>query len=53
MRWTRERPQAPGWYWWREDHTDLPLIQEITEAEIQLGQFYGEWCAIPLPGEDG
>jgi hypothetical protein len=25
--WSKERPFAPGWYWWRTGHGDAPMPQ--------------------------
>lgn len=69
-KWTRERPTAPGWYWWRQDTpingNKFPRVVEVFDAgggrlmvaSLQPGAFRldnasGEWCAIPLPEEEG
>lgn len=65
LTWTRERPTAPGWYWWREKiHTCPDWIVRVVEIiEYPIGTLYvmghglstrldGEWAGpIPQPEE--
>ena len=31
MNWTTNKPTVPGWYWYRERHTDRPLILDVQQ----------------------
>jgi hypothetical protein len=66
MRWTRERPTQPGWYWWRHSSASTPWIarvndglevgainEALTVSEVDhVDECGGEWCAIPLPPKE-
>ena len=29
LTWTSSKPSLPGWYWYREKHTERPLILDV------------------------
>ena len=62
MKWTKDSPVEPGWYWWRVKRDDAEVIRVVThDAGLRLqSEFYndlvtkcaGEWAGpIPEPQE--
>lgn len=56
--WTTTTPLKPGWYWWRFDATELPVIrkliwrmnggmwEEFGDKWVMLG--FGQWWNKPI-----
>lgn len=44
LRWTREKPSKPGYYWVRAPHI-TPRVEKIYHAAhgLQSADFYAEW----------
>lgn len=56
MKWTKELPTKPGFYWNRKDATDTnPLIWLIADEDgkLVLVWFYKDWAYDPLNESDG
>lgn len=61
MTWTTERPQRPGWYWFRNTdydirmvhvvHSETALVEEETDGD-QHELPDGEWAGPLAPPED-
>lgn len=49
LRWTKEPPTKPGWYWHRIPAADCVIIEYVTgERHLQIGEYAGP---IPEPKE--
>jgi hypothetical protein len=65
MRWTREKPTQPGWWWWRYEAGRKASVMHISEDHIHgmnvftvgtlvlfLQEVPGEWAGpVPEPEE--
>lgn len=47
LRWTKEKPEKPGWYWWRFDRVYGPRIVCVEDDTYKLVVYgikeYCEW----------
>lgn len=62
MKWTKELPTEPGWYWYRNEFVE----PEVKLLYTRFGTMYvfegiyattvqsmtGEWCRVPEPEDD-
>lgn len=49
LRWTKEPPTKPGWYWVRFDKEEIRML-EIRRSELKTIQKFTEWeWAGPIP----
>ena len=63
-RWTKVKPTAPGWYWYRENTQDCPHVIEIVDVcdelqtmhdtfDFKVSELHGEWAGPITPPEEG
>ena len=36
MKWTREPPTKPGWYWFRSPYTGVPMPLQVLRTDIGI-----------------
>ncbi len=44
MKWTKNKPIKPGWYWFDDNLCDSPLIGEVTIEDNQL--WFNDNCEL-------
>jgi hypothetical protein len=57
MKWTREPPEADGYYWFRRDEYDpSPAVAFVRWCDVRIGPDWhplarldGEWCGPLVP----
>ena len=60
QRWTRRKPTAPGWYWWREGLDAQPALYPVEWKPVwkcwgipgkRVDEMLGEWQGPLTPNE--
>lgn len=56
MYWTKQLPTFNGWYWWRQDITQIGSMARVTDAclvaygrRVPLEEVGGEWLGPLVP----